>query len=371
MKKNYTFKLFVISTFLLSLNTLLIAQDSSRSSKPYDQSISIEGKNESNCDNLNSNIIISEKIDGTVSIDSSKNIYAFSEFTASSNVELVAGNEIILRPGFKVAKGAEFTASIEDYTNCNVNGLSVHNPFKYSSCDNSADFNSISNGSNCSGERVCDTTSILTSNLDLLLTQFFLEVNCKCIGSNCSIDKVIMSNNYQYSKEFMQGDNSIEHGSFPIYNPVGELIDSIEFEIEIDVRVTFATAEIKINGVTLNLQGNCVGNCGSGVSFSNSEKIIVEEHEKYILKESNLGMTISPNPSQGLINLSLQIPESNDLNIHIYSSEGKTIYNQSTYVIKGNYQKAIELPNTIPSGMYFINATVGKNKIVRKLIISK
>jgi len=102
-------------------------------------------------------------------------------------------------------------------------------------------------------------------------------------------------------------------------------------------------------------------------SFSPEKRNIEANEIDYI----NLSLNVKPNPSIGNIDLQLKIPESSALNITVYDVSGNSVYTESAYALKGDYNRRIELPGYINSGTYIINVKVGKHTASQKLIVIK
>jgi hypothetical protein len=76
-----------------------------------------------------------------------------------------------------------------------------------------------------------------------------------------------------------------------------------------------------------------------------------------------------PNPTDGKISLEFESDESGDLKIMIFDSAGKTIFKEKVKSFTGKYEKEIDLTGE-PDGAYFLNITLGKKSISRKIIVN-
>lgn len=80
------------------------------------------------------------------------------------------------------------------------------------------------------------------------------------------------------------------------------------------------------------------------------------------------GISVSPNPSYGLIKLEVVSGLKNPLMINIFSTNGKKVYSDTMRNFEGEYSKRINL-SMEKSGIYFVSIMQGKEQISKKLIL--
>ncbi len=101
-------------------------------------------------------------------------------------------------------------------------------------------------------------------------------------------------------------------------------------------------------------------NCYSGISPA----IMING----ILEHDGIDFSISPNPNNGLFDLSFTTNTANDFSISIFSVDGKLIYLEALPKFSGSYKKQIDL-STFGSGMYLIKLENGKQLSVQHILV--
>jgi len=101
-----------------------------------------------------------------------------------------------------------------------------------------------------------------------------------------------------------------------------------------------------------------------------SERRNITEKPK-VINYQDLSMNIFPNPTDGILNLNIKTPESNPAIIEIYNLKGGLVYKNSTYVLKGDYRRQIQLPNDASAGTYIVNVRVGEYTATQKVVLIK
>ncbi len=85
---------------------------------------------------------------------------------------------------------------------------------------------------------------------------------------------------------------------------------------------------------------------------------------------SNIGsVAVFPNPSFGVVTLSLNLLTQSDINLSVQNVLGKEIYKNNLKQSTGQVSHKINLSN-VGSGVYFIHVNVGGEKLIRKVIIN-
>ncbi len=80
-------------------------------------------------------------------------------------------------------------------------------------------------------------------------------------------------------------------------------------------------------------------------------------------------LTISPNPTQDLVTIDLQLLETHDLTLQLFDGSGqliKTLVDKNT--LGDQYQLNL---NAYPSGIYFVKIRIGEQQLTRKVILMK
>lgn len=137
--------------------------------------------------------------------------------------------------------------------------------------------------------------------------------------------------------------------------------------------------EIETEDVII-LQGDCEGanefvfdgmsNVGytiaivtKGEEAAPAEKNVLHSHELAIDQ-----LRFSPNPNQGMFNLSFDLPEKGRTLIMIFDLQGKVVYEENLGKFSGQYNGNINISNEGP-GTYILNIVQGDKKLAEKLIV--
>lgn len=83
---------------------------------------------------------------------------------------------------------------------------------------------------------------------------------------------------------------------------------------------------------------------------------------------NDLNISLYPNPSSGIVNISLGDLEATKVKIEVYDIMGRKVYTNPTNINYGEYQLNLEGK---PEGMYIVRLLTGKHVINKKLMISK
>ena len=79
-------------------------------------------------------------------------------------------------------------------------------------------------------------------------------------------------------------------------------------------------------------------------------------------------ISVYPNPSPGLFNLSLQSYGSPLSELKIFNADGRVVYKEDLNEFIGDYFKEIDLKGLL-SGIYCVEITTAKNRIIRKVVV--
>jgi hypothetical protein len=87
--------------------------------------------------------------------------------------------------------------------------------------------------------------------------------------------------------------------------------------------------------------------------------VSVEEEEVEQTGEKTIEVAISPNPTNGKVNIHFTLPDSGMLTSEIFDILGQRIYNNSTQEEKGSHIKELNIENfTTTSGIYIFHFTL-------------
>ncbi|PSJ76744.1 hypothetical protein C7N43_12320 [Sphingobacteriales bacterium UPWRP_1] len=84
-------------------------------------------------------------------------------------------------------------------------------------------------------------------------------------------------------------------------------------------------------------------------------------------QNSNL-LTIAPNPSKGLFNISYPFSGSRQVTLRVFDAVGKEVYVNRQDAL-GGYNHALNLDGN-PAGIYFVTLSAGSDMITRKVILN-
>ncbi len=107
---------------------------------------------------------------------------------------------------------------------------------------------------------------------------------------------------------------------------------------------------------------------GTSRRSPNKNKIISEDHG---MQFRDLSLKLSPNPTNGIFNLEMDIPKSGIINIQIFDIYGQMVFHEQSYALKGVFRKQIELSNNLAEGAYFIKVSNNAKFVSKRILLIK
>jgi len=83
-----------------------------------------------------------------------------------------------------------------------------------------------------------------------------------------------------------------------------------------------------------------------------------------------INLKVSPNPNNGVFNLSFEVTSRADLSIALYNESGQRIYYNAQSNFSGKYSRAISLPHTA-AGLYLLKVQHDKKNYVVKVVVQR
>ncbi len=216
-----------------------------------------------------------------------------------------------------------------------------------------------------------DSFRLKKSSKDFKVT---LQVDCHCPNDQCVLKRYRLKV-YDVKKKKSLYDEIIDkskEGSFTLSVPNSTV--TIDLDVSVDGEGVSVDGELIWGGQVRDsgsASAECEGDCGSGSGTSpriapgNIHEALLANH----LKPKHLNVNVLQSLDHS-IQLNIEVPESEQINIQIFSLAGQPIYQQTSYVLKGIYSKTIQLPNNILTGIYFINIRTEKEQVTKKVIIA-
>ncbi|SJZ75562.1 S8 family serine peptidase [Sediminibacterium ginsengisoli] len=103
--------------------------------------------------------------------------------------------------------------------------------------------------------------------------------------------------------------------------------------------------------------------------ISNVIAVVVTALPPEVLAQE-IKLSVSPNPNNGLFNLSFEVTNKSDLSIEIYNASGQRVYNRSYPGFSGKFSKPIQLTN-ISSSFYVMKIHHDKKIYTQKILIQR
>ncbi|MCB0841138.1 MAG: T9SS type A sorting domain-containing protein, partial [Bacteroidetes bacterium] len=77
---------------------------------------------------------------------------------------------------------------------------------------------------------------------------------------------------------------------------------------------------------------------------------------------------VYPNPTQGVVNLNIEMGQISDLSLTIFDLNGKAVYSEAKQRIN-TYQKAVDL-SALSSGVYMLQAITSKGRTFKRIVLN-
>ncbi|HEY0029736.1 MAG TPA: T9SS type A sorting domain-containing protein, partial [Bacteroidia bacterium] len=117
------------------------------------------------------------------------------------------------------------------------------------------------------------------------------------------------------------------------------------------------------------IQGSCfdwsstvkieMESCGDTASAALTMPTVAESEE---LKEDSVMVKIYPNPNKGIFTIEVNIPDAEDLvKVELVNAMGQIVYRKIVPGTNGYINEHIELESSVPTGIYFLQLTIGNN----------
>lgn len=111
-------------------------------------------------------------------------------------------------------------------------------------------------------------------------------------------------------------------------------------------------------------------NTVSANSFRTAEKKPVNGKNRQPIEITKLDFVVTPNPASDEVNIRFDEEYDTEVRLSLMDATGKTVYNEDLFLNSGASKVTLPLEN-IPSGMYFVRVTDGKESHTERLIIQK
>ena len=144
---------------------------------------------------------------------------------------------------------------------------------------------------------------------------------------------------------------------------------TVIFNLKLQKKNKFCTEDIQISGDITAVEAwdkdhqlHDIIKSKGAVSDKISEPVVNKESFK-----------ISPNPSRGLSNLSIQSTTDKTVKVHVINTQGKTVWMMPVQLSKGSHNIRLDFTNTakLSAGIYYVKIEGINNQNTQKLIISE
>ena len=102
---------------------------------------------------------------------------------------------------------------------------------------------------------------------------------------------------------------------------------------------------------------------------SNNISVVVTAIDPTVMARE-IKLSVSPNPNNGVFNVSFEVIDKGDLSIEILNAAGQKVYNQSQRDFVGKYSKEISIPS-LASELYILKIDHNKKNYIYKIITSQ
>ena len=107
-----------------------------------------------------------------------------------------------------------------------------------------------------------------------------------------------------------------------------------------------------------------------GCVNSDNTTVVVTSCTGIGTNKDNIGLQVYPNPTQGLMTITVDANDFNQAQIRVIDMVGKVIFEQANLNINGSYKAAVDL-STLPQGVYFVTVSSGDKNISKKVFLTK
>jgi len=164
---------------------------------------------------------------------------------------------------------------------------------------------------------------------------------------------------------------------------VGSSVDAIthiNFSDNYDGRdVLLANAELIFNNINMQEAGiysAIFTTADASGNVSDEFRLIVEVSHDFAVKTNSVDelaleelMNVYPNPTSGNVNITVDLPENEDISVSVYNAMGKQVYLVTNgKVSNGSY--SVDLSNEV-DGIYFVRMSVNGAIVTKKLVLNK
>lgn len=192
---------------------------------------------------------------------------------------------------------------------------------------------------------------------DTMMLSFISEPDMAVIPDGPELVDLDVTASSEYITEFVAGASSYQWSIYPedagnIFGSsiVGTVVWNDDFE---------GNAWIKVAGVN---------DCGIGIE---SDSLEVEVgHFVGIYSQSSAQVVVSPNPTQGLVNIDLQSIEDESIMIEITNQLGVTILSDKVSINNTGTKMQYNLSNQ-PAGIYYFKIKTSQSNIISKVLLTR
>jgi hypothetical protein len=117
--------------------------------------------------------------------------------------------------------------------------------------------------------------------------------------------------------------------------------------------------------------GSTVISSGGSFSSVDGDKFVVDLNVSVEDLVNENSISIYPNPTKESSTISFNLNESSQVTMEVYNTMGSMVFTNGTEVMSPGNQKLIFNGSELPSGMYFVNLTVGDQVITKKISLLK
>jgi hypothetical protein len=89
-----------------------------------------------------------------------------------------------------------------------------------------------------------------------------------------------------------------------------------------------------------------------------------------VFDPQEIKLLVTPNPNNGIFNLSFEVTGKADLSIDIVSASGQKVFNNTIQDFTGKYSKQLDLGN-VSSEFYILKIQHNKKNYVQKVLIQR